>query len=82
MIKRLEIKQRAKGKNSDNMLLNEFIIENKEIFNELDCKWNYMPFLENSKKIPKSKFFPFCRKFKKKHQTQIIGKANSKHSSR
>lgn len=59
MIKRLEIKKRAKGKNSDNMLLNEFIIENSEIFNELDCKWNYMPFLENSKKTPNPNFFHF-----------------------
>ena len=59
MIDRLVNKSRAKGKNSDNMLLNEFIIENKKIFNELGCEWNYMPFLENSTKIQKPNFFHF-----------------------
>jgi len=59
MINRLENKNRAKGKNSDNMLLNEFIIENKFFFNELGCEWNYMPFLENSPKIQKQNFFHF-----------------------
>lgn len=59
MINRLEKKNRAKGKNSDNMLLNEFIIENTKIFNELGCEWNYMPFLENSPKIQKPNFFHF-----------------------
>ena len=59
MIDRLEKKIRAKGKNSDNMLLNEFIIENKKIFKELGCEWNYMPFLENSPKIKKPNFFHF-----------------------
>ena len=32
MIYRLNNKIRSKGKNSDNMLLNEFIIENKKYF--------------------------------------------------
>ena len=41
------------------MLLNEFIIENKNIFSELGCEWNYMPFLENSIKINKPNFFHF-----------------------
>jgi len=59
MIKRLEKKQRAKGKNSDNMLLNEFIIENQNIFYEIGNEWNYMPFLENSQKIRKPNFFHF-----------------------
>ncbi len=59
MINRLENKIRSKGKNSDNMLLNEFIIENKDIFNELGSEWNYMPFLPNSKKILKPNFFHF-----------------------
>ena len=51
MLNRLKNKIRSKGKNSDNMLLNEFIIENKNIFQELGAEWNYMPFLENSKNI-------------------------------
>ncbi len=59
MIGRLEKKNRPKGKNSDNMLLNEFIIENENIFNEIGSEWNYMPFLENSKKISKPNFFHF-----------------------
>lgn len=59
MINRLENKERAKGKNSDNMLLNEFIIDNRTIFNELGSEWNYMPFLENSVKIQKPNFFHF-----------------------
>ena len=59
MISRLEKKHRANGKNSDNMLLNEFILENKNIFNEVGGEWNYMPFLENSKKISKPNFFHF-----------------------
>ena len=52
-------KDRAKGKNSDNMLLNEFIIYNKNKFAELGCEWNYMPFLPNSIKIQKPNFFHF-----------------------
>ena len=52
-------KLRSKGKNSDNMLLNEFIIENNNIFKELHCKWNYMPFLPNAKIISQPNFFHF-----------------------
>ena len=59
MLDRLKNKIRSKGKNSDNMLLNEFIIENKNIFQELGNEWNYMPFLQNSKKISKPNFFHF-----------------------
>ena len=59
MLHRLKNKIRSKGKNSDNMLLNEFIIENKNIFQELGSEWNYMPFLQNSKKISKPNFFHF-----------------------
>ena len=59
MISRLDKKDRAKGKNTDNMMLNEFIIENKEIFNEIGPEWNYMPFLPNIKKIKKPNFFHF-----------------------
>ena len=59
MIKRYDQNIRSKGKNSDNMLLNEFIMENKNIFTELGSEWNYMPFLPNSKKIEKPNFFHF-----------------------
>ena len=59
MLHRLKNKIRSKGKSSDNMLLNEFIIENKNIFQELGGEWNYMPFLQNSKKILKPNFFHF-----------------------
>ena len=59
MISRLDKKNRPKGKNTDNMMLNEFIIENKEIFEEMGSEWNYMPFLPNVKKIKKPNFFHF-----------------------
>ena len=59
MINRMMNKDRAKGKNSDNMLLNEFIINNKHQFTELGSEWNYMPFLPNSIKIQKPNFFHF-----------------------
>lgn len=59
MINRLDNYERAKGKNTDNMMLNEFIIKNKLIFRELDSKWNYMPFLPNSIKIENFNFFHF-----------------------
>ena len=74
MINRLEKKIRANGKNSDNMMLNEFITENREIFFELDCKWNYMPFLENSKKTPSPNFFHFVGIFGK----QILNSLQNK----
>ncbi len=59
MLNRLKNKTRSRGKNSDNMLLNEFILENKNIFNELGCEWNYSPFLPNSKKVLNPNFFHF-----------------------
>lgn len=59
MINRLHNNLRSKGKNSDNMLLNEFIIENKEMFSEIGPEWNYMPFLEKSSKIQNPNFFHF-----------------------
>ena len=59
MIDRLKNKNRAKGKNSDNMMLNEFIIENKKVFREIGYEWNYMPFLPNAKIIEKPNFFHF-----------------------
>ena len=59
MINRLHNNLRSKGKNSDNMLLNEFIIENKEMFSEIGPEWNYMPFLEKSSKIQSPNFFHF-----------------------
>ena len=59
MLNRLEKNIRAKGKNSDNMLLNEFILKNNNLFSEIGCEWNYMPFLENSPKTNKPNFFHF-----------------------
>lgn len=59
MIDRMKNKIRAKGKNSDNMMLNEFILENKDLFTEIGCEWNYMPFLPNAKKIKKPNLFHF-----------------------
>ena len=59
MLYRMEKKIRAKGKNSDNMMLNEYILENPSVFHELSNKWNYMPFLENSERIKKVNFLHF-----------------------
>ena len=59
MLSRLENYIRAKGKNTDNMMLNEYILENQNNFTRLDDKWNYMPFLPNAKIIHKPNFFHF-----------------------
>ena len=77
MIDRLKTNNKAKGKNSDNMLLNEFIIENKKIFKEMDSKWNYMPFFENSQKINNANFFHFVGIIGK----EIINKLQSRNIS-
>lgn len=57
MINRLDKKIKSKGKNSDNMLLNEFILEHRDSFHELGCEWNYMPFLPNAAKTNNPNFF-------------------------
>ena len=59
MLERLKKQKRAKGKNTDNMMLNEYLIENEIEFNELGCEWNYMPFLPNSEKTTKPNFYHF-----------------------
>ncbi len=59
MINRLENRLIPKGKNSDNMLLNEFILENRYLFNEIGIEWNYSPFLPNADKIKNPQFFHF-----------------------
>ena len=59
MIDRLNNYMRAKGKNTDNMMLNEYILDNSKQFNILDNKWNYMPFLKNSIAINRPNFFHF-----------------------
>ena len=59
MINRLENKLISKGKKSDNMLLNEFILENSKLFTEIGCEWNYMPFLPSSQKTINPNFFHF-----------------------
>ena len=59
MLNRLQKNIKAKGKNSDNMLLNEFILKHNKFFSEIGCEWNYMPFLKNSPKTNKPNFFHF-----------------------
>lgn len=61
MLKRFSNYQRAKGKNTDNMMLNEYILNTLDIklFHELDDKWNYMPFLPASKKVINPNFYHF-----------------------
>ncbi len=74
MLYRAEKKIRAKGKNSDNMMLNEFIIENRNLFKEIGSEWNYMPFLPNSTITEKPNFFHFIGILGK----QIINNLQSK----
>ena len=59
MQKRERNKIRSRGKNSDNMMLNEYILDNSENFKELGNEWNYMPFLPNSEKLKAVNFFHF-----------------------
>ena len=59
MLERLKNKKEQK-ENTDNMMLNEYLIENEIEFNELGCEWNYMPFLPNSEKNNQAKFLSFC----------------------
>ena len=59
MINRLKNKLISKGKNSDNMMLNEFILENNTLFRELSAEWNYTPFLPNANKVINPHFFHF-----------------------
>lgn len=52
MIKRIRFKKKGKPKNTDNGLLNEFLLENKNFkFKLLDKKWNYFPQINQQKKI-------------------------------
>jgi len=56
MIHRAKNYIRAKGKNTDNMMFNEYIFNEKIIFNRLDEKWNYMPMLEGALEGVKANF--------------------------
>ena len=64
MFRRLLNYERAKGKNTDNMMLNEYLLENqiKLNFVDLESKWNYMPFLTNGIKIDNPNFYHFVGK--------------------
>lgn len=61
MINRINNRIKSKGKNSDNMMLNEYFLEKKELINlnTISNKWNYMPFLPNSTKLSDINFFHF-----------------------
>ena len=59
MLERMKNKKRAKGKNTDQMMLNEYILDYPEVFTEIGSEWNYMPFLPNSKRINNFNFFHF-----------------------
>ena len=48
---RINNKLKPKGKNSDNTLLNEYILKYPRFFTEINNKWNYMPFLESTQKV-------------------------------
>jgi len=79
MFRRLLNYERAKGKNTDNMMLNEYLLENQNKLNfvDLDVKWNYMPFLTNGVKIDNPNFYHFVGKRGKtviKHYLQFCEK--------
>jgi hypothetical protein len=61
MIYRVENKIHARGKNTDNMMLNEYLLENKKKINftSLDQSWNFMPFLGEVEKINKPNLYHF-----------------------
>ena len=61
MMYRINNRIKAKGKNTDNMMLNEYFLEKKEFINLsiLDNKWNYMPTLPNNIKLNSINFFHF-----------------------
>ena len=48
---RIKNKLKPMGKNSDNTLLNEYILKYPRFFTEINNKWNYMPFLESAQKV-------------------------------
>ena len=58
---RVANKIHAKGKNTDNMMLNEYLNESKGSinFNLLDSSWNFMPFLGDMKKNIMPNFYHF-----------------------
>ena len=64
MILRAKNYKRAQGKNTDNMMLNEYLLEHKDKieFNILDKKWNYMPFLDDSPVKISPNFYHFVGK--------------------
>ena len=74
MIDRMKNKKRSLGKNSDNMLLNEYILEYPKNFYEISCKWNYMPFLPNSVKLDHINFFHFVGIIGKKLLKNLLDK--------
>ena len=50
MIHRAKNYIRAKGKSTDNMMFNEYILEENPVFSELNEEWNYMPMLKGASK--------------------------------
>jgi len=56
MVYRAKNHIKAKGKNTDNMMFNEYLLERKPHFLELTEHWNYMPMLNGSTKSLNSNF--------------------------
>jgi len=76
MLWRMNNNLKAKGKNSDNSLLNEYILEFPQFFTEIGNEWNYMPFLENVQKVDRPNFFHFVGIFGKKYLLELQKKTN------
>ena len=76
MLNRMRKKIRAKGpKNSDNVLLNEYILQYADSFTMLPQEWNYMPFLPNASKLTGPNFFHFVGNPGKKYLRDLLSKS-------
>jgi len=74
MIERAINKIQSKGKNTDNMMFNEFLLEKKVAFTPLTESWNYMPVLSGSTPGLNSNFMHLVGIPGKNLLTQIINK--------
>ena len=72
MVDRARRRDRAKGKNTDNMMFNEYILANQERFRALPEQWNYMPMLAGSSLGLRSNFMHLVGTAGKKLLDQLV----------
>ena len=56
MLSRMRNLERARGKNTDNMMLNEYILKYPDKLFPLTSEWNYMPMLPDAPHLSKANF--------------------------